>query len=414
MANIQEITAKEFDTWAQSHPLVSMFQDSRWAKLKSNHWQSKFIALKSEQQILAASLILIRQLPAGFKFWYLPRGPLFDQTEPEVLRIFSQNLKKFARQRRALIIKADPNILLSSEPFKQAREHIGQTKSAQTVDDFLAAGWRHFGFNLRMSDTIQPRFNAVIYLDKNWQTRLTSKLRQYVRKGESMGIATELIKLKDIDRFAKIMQITSQDKGISLRNQAYFTKVMQTFADDCKVAISSLYPEKWQIALKDKITDLKNQISQTNSTTGAKKIAELNNQLTAAKRSLDEAKKLAKIGSKLDLACSMGIIINQHMEMIYGGMDRQFSKMNGSHIVDYWLAKLAAEEGCVSASIGGIEGTLDDPLSEFKQAFGTNVDEYIGEFALYTYPILSKLFDKLLPKIKQISKKLRRQSRNAK
>ena len=58
-------------------------------------------------------------------------------------------------------------------------------------------------------------------------------------------------------------------------------------------------------------------------------------------------------------------------------------------------------------NLGGVEGTLDDALSEFKQKFAPEVLEFIGEFDLVVSPVKYKLFDKGLPAARSAMKKLR-------
>lgn len=407
----QEISAQDFDKFARQHELASMFQDSRWAKLKDDIWSAKYLGLVKGEKIQIASLVLVRRLPLGLNFWYLPRGPLFDPKQATDLKEFSLELRKFVRRHKAVLIKADPNILLKSETFAEASKHINETRQSKLVDDFKNAGWKHFGYNLAMGDTIQPRHSAVLYLDENWQNRATSKLRQYIRKAENMGIETETIGIDEISRFAKIMQKTAQDKGISLRNEAYFRKIKETFGDDCIVAISTIEASEWQKNSSDKLKQIAKNLQnpklnqqQINDLKARRKSAEEN--LTLAQNALEQKQ------TKIDLACSLGLVAGDRLEMIYGGMDRAFSKLNASHVVDFWLIDWAQKQGLKTASIGGIEGDLSDKLSEFKRAFGCNVDEHIGEFSLYTFAGPSWIFDKVLPKIKHTLSKLRRKLRS--
>lgn len=403
MYSFTTISAQEFDKITKKHPLGSMFQDSRWAKVKSDNWQAKFVALKFDNKIIATSLILIRSLPLGFTMWYLPRGPLFNLKKPNELERFSNELKKLARKKHCLLVKADPNIIINSSSFSEARTNFNTTRDTKLIELFEAAGWRHFGFNKAMKDTIQPRFNARFYFDddKPVEKKFTKKIRQQIRKWQNLGVTTREIGLKEIDDLAAVMEATAEAKQISLRDSSYFRKLKESFGDDCLLTITSIDSKTYLTKIQSNYDKLiKNQTS-----IGIQK----QRQIDSTKKLLSEAKELVKKHkTPINLSASVSILANQELNMLYAGMSRKFRQFYATHVTNLWRLNWAKKRGAHWANFSGIEGTLNDSLSEFKEAFGTNVDEYIGEFNLYTYPILSWLFDQLLPVTKKLVLKLRR------
>lgn len=403
-----QITAQEFDRFAQTHQLGSMFQDSRWAKVKSDNWQAKFVALKSGDKIVVASLVLIRSLPLKFQMWYLPRGPLFDSTKPAELKLFSEKLKQLAQLERCLLLKIDPNLIIKSTSFEAAKAAIDQPRPTDLVELFQSAGWRHFGFNKAMKDTIQPRFNATFYITENWESKIAKKTRKFIRKGEELGVTVKEIGLERIDDFVKLIQATADAKQISLRSQDYFTKIKQTFGDDCLLTLTTFDPLAYQKRAEQKLAEIETKLAQTDPNSHTI-LNQLKPQKQAAERLKVEADTIAKEHKNtIYLSASLSILNHGQLEMLYSGMDRKFDKFYAPHIADKWRIAWAEKHGAKTANFGGIDGSLNDSLSKFKAVFGTNVDEYIGEFNLYTYPILSWSFDKLLPRAKKLLLKLRR------
>ncbi len=405
---LTEITAEEFDKFASKHELGSMFQDSRWAKVKSDNWRAKFVALKSKGTIQVASLILIRQLPLGFRMWYLPRGPLFNVKNEEYLKVFSQELKQLARSERCLLIKADPNIVVNSTTFAKAREIANEPRDTKLISTFQSAGWMHFGFNKAMSDTIQPRFNAVFYIENDWEKKIAKKTRKFIRRGEEMGIKVEAIDLDRIDDFTNLIQATAKAKNISLRDRTYFYKIKQTFGDNCLLALTTFDPKEYQKIATRKLQQIDDKIAQTDA--GSRTIL---NQLTSQKQGTERTKAEADSIAKkhkdtIHLNASLSILSHGQLEMLYSGMDRDFDKFYAPHIADKWRIAWAEKRGAKTANFGGIDGSLSDSLSKFKAVFGSNVDEFVGEFNLYTYPLISHAFDKFLPGIKKLVLKIKR------
>lgn len=108
-----DVSISEFDEFAYNHPLNNLFQDSRWAEIKKETWSSLRTGLRVDDVLVGVSLVLVRKLPLGQSMWYLPRGPLFDFDHPELVKIYFEHLVDFAKKKHAIVLKVDPNILLS-------------------------------------------------------------------------------------------------------------------------------------------------------------------------------------------------------------------------------------------------------------------------------------------------------------
>ena len=67
-------------------------------------------------------------------------------------------------------------------------------------------------------------------------------------------------------------------------------------------------------------------------------------------------------------------------EMLYAGMDERFKQFMPQYKEYVENFKWAFEKGCTMASMGGVEGTLDDGLTKFKDNFAPTINEFIGEF----------------------------------
>ena len=56
--------------------------------------------------------------------------------------------------------------------------------------------------------------------------------------------------------------------------------------------------------------------------------------------------------------------------------------------------KWAFERGCSWSNMGGVEGSLDDGLTKFKDNFNPTINEFIGEFDIPVYPFMYRLTQK--------------------
>ena len=56
--------------------------------------------------------------------------------------------------------------------------------------------------------------------------------------------------------------------------------------------------------------------------------------------------------------------------------------------------KWAFERGCSWSNMGGVEGSLDDGLTKFKDNFNPTINEFIVGFDIPVYPFMYRLTQK--------------------
>ncbi len=331
MEYISNLSASEFDAYAKTHPLNSYFQNSSWAKTKAN-WQALYVAVKDQQQIVAAAMILLRRLPLGQKFAYMPRGPLLDFNDENLLSFFFTNLKKHLRKQKVLLCKIDPNIVINKLAFDRNLQ-LANEKDDTFVEKMRKHGLRHLGYSLVMHETIQPRIQLELPT-KDYDSLIPKKTRKKIRNSFNKGVIVKN-EGNQVDSLVKMVNFTESRHGIELRNQAYFEHLLNAFKEDA--CVLSAY--------------------------------------------LD------------DQLISSGLIVKSKdmAEILYSGYDDDFKQYNSTYPLRYEAIKWAQEQGCKYFSFGGVEGSLDDGLTMFKSSFGPLVKVFIGEFNLFTFPLISNI-----------------------
>ena len=140
-----------FDEFSLQHPLTSFFQSTAWSKVKTE-WEPIYTGVYQGTTLVAASLVLKRNLPLNLAIFYLPRGPLLDYDNVELLKFYFSNLKQLAAKNKAIFIKFDPNIIIASEPLK-TNIVVTRVENHNIVDNLKQLGVKHLGFNLDMFHT---------------------------------------------------------------------------------------------------------------------------------------------------------------------------------------------------------------------------------------------------------------------
>ena len=85
---IKEITADEFKKFNKNFNMHSIYQTPEYGFIMQKQgFESEFVGLVDNNNILAATLILIEKRK-GFKYAYAPRGFLIDYNNFNLLDIF--------------------------------------------------------------------------------------------------------------------------------------------------------------------------------------------------------------------------------------------------------------------------------------------------------------------------------------
>ena len=232
---LEIISEEEFKEYADKSEQITFHQTVQWANLKKvNNWHSYYIGLRNGKEIMAASLILSKELPLiKKKMFYAPRGFLIDYHNKRLLEEFTKQIKEFAKEKKAIFIKIDPYV-----PYKE-HNNDGQLvengfDNSECVENLKSLGYKHFGFNL-MQDTLQPRWMHIIEtkgksLDEVMQG-MESKTRQILRKNEKSGITTREISRDELGIFKDIMQHTSDRREFVDRPLSYYEAMWDNLHD---------------------------------------------------------------------------------------------------------------------------------------------------------------------------------------
>lgn len=72
---IERLTDEEFNQFAEKHPDNMFFQSSYWGDLKAyTGWEKHLIGIKENNNIIAATLILGKQIPILRKKCFMRQG----------------------------------------------------------------------------------------------------------------------------------------------------------------------------------------------------------------------------------------------------------------------------------------------------------------------------------------------------
>lgn len=379
------ISAQEHDDFVTASPLANLLQSAAWAQIKDN-WGSERLGVYEGERLVASASILIRPLPLGRSMLYIPRGPIMDYSNQELVQYVFSALKRVAKQKKALFVKFDPSLFLAQT--KLGQESQDQTQSLELIQQLQKAGAHWVGRTESLDETIQPRFQANIHREDFSEELLSKSTRQAIRTARNKGIEIQFGGAELLDDFSALMKKTENRKNIHLRGQDYYQKLLSTYPDHSYVTLS-------RINLKKRLEDLQKAKAKAEQEaakfTEKTKPGKIENNQQEQKRLQEEMdfiqEKISQGARIVPLSGTLTLEYGKTTENIYAGMDEEYRRYQPAIITWYETAKHAFDRGADWQNMGGIENDLNGGLYHFKSKFNPTIEEFAGEFNLPTSPL---------------------------
>lgn len=231
-----------------------------------------------------------------------------------------------------------------------------------TYTDELDKKYRDAGFRVKnkmahKEELIQPRYNMIVGFDdcdtETIMSKFSSKYRNIIKSATKKGVFTTWSRSDEyLKRFFEIYETMATRNKITMRNYDYFVKMRDSF-DNLRVYIACHEED--------------------------------------------------------DLAGAITINYHGKLYYLYAGSTNVKRNMNPNHLMNYDMIKWGIEEGGTQYDLGGVfELNENDGLFLFKKGFchQDGVTEYIGEVDKVYNSFLYMLYEKVIPKVQKLKKKL--------
>ena len=383
------IPTLEYDQFVKDHELVNVLQSSAWEEVKSD-WQHEKFGVYRGDKLLATASILIKTLPLGYRMFYIPRGPVLDYKDAELLNFVLQSIKSYARSKRAIFVIFDPSICLSQSSIKH--EKIEYPENMAIIENLQRMGVRWSGKTDGMGDTIQPRIQAKVYKENFTEDKLCKSTKQAIRSARNKGVEIQIGRDELLESFSFLMKKTEKRKDIHLRNEAYYKKLLDNFKDKAYITLATLDIAK---RLRELEKQLAKNLALEEAFTESTRTSKVEAQKKEKERLVEERDFLQRYlneeKSNIPLAATLSLEFGNTSVNLYAGMDDAFKRYNAPILAWYETARYAFERGMVWQNLGGVENSLNGGLYHFKEKFNPTIEEYLGEFTMPTHPLYSLL-----------------------
>ena len=371
------LSTSEHDRFVIDSPQTNLLQSSSWAKIKDS-WGNDRLGFYQDGNLVAVASVLIQPLPLGFSMIYIPRGPIMDYQDKDLLAFVMASLKKYAKTKRALFVKFDPSLFVTKNLISQEAEIRKETMAI--AKDIQALGVEWTGLTEDMAENIQPRFQANIHKEDFTEEQLSKSTKQAVRTARNKGISVQFGGTELLEQFASLMKKTEARKNIHLRGIDYYEKLLTTYPESSYITLSTL-------DLPARLKDLNKQLEK-NIADAAKVTEKTKPGHKRLKEEIDFLQEKVDAGNKtVPLSGTLVLEFGKTSENIYAGMDEDYRRYQPAILTWYETANHAFERGAEWQNMGGIENSLDGGLYNFKSKFNPRIEQFIGEFNLPVSPL---------------------------
>ena len=406
MKFIENVGKKRYQEFTSNHPKSHFLQSYEWGEFchRAKGQIPKYVGMEDDNgNLVATSLILLRNTPLGYSYGYAPRGFIIDYKDQEKIKVFTEFLRDYMKRNKIIYIKFDPDIKYQ-DIDEEANKIEGGENNYELYNYMLSLGYNHTGF-YRLYEGNQPRYSFRINFGKPWEeveAKFNKTFMKSVRRSEQYDLIIDNeVRVSD---FYRLLQSNSCKDGFDPHSEEYYKIFSEEMAKDnnMKYFNVSIRPKDYLKKIDGEIDSLNKELEKS-----PKKEADIKNKIARFEK---EKEVFSKIKEDQVVVCSLICTFTKNRAWsLYIGSD-DLANFTFAVTRSYYEAiKDAYNNGYVFFDLFGTPG---DPhtkyknlanLHDFKRKFGDEYIEFIGEFDL----VNKKLLYKLLPIMLKVYRKLR-------
>lgn len=424
MLKLKNIEKEKFDEYIKNHPTKSHFlQSVAWGELckVKKHLTPFYLGLVNESdQLVGATLLLQKHLPLNYSYFYAPRGFVIDYNKKELVKTMTKKVVDFAKSKKAIFVKIDPDIILKSINYLNEENELGNN-AEEIFQTLKKCRFKHLGFTKNF-ETMQPRYTFRIDLTNDLETieeRFSKTTKQRIAKSLKLETEVEIGTKDDIKEFYNLMMLTESRKDFVSYNEDYYETLYEIFNGNknskADLFLGKVNLDKTIESLEKSKKTINNQISimpiDNLSKSAKNKLKELNKQKENITEDIEKYKKYKEeYGNNLTLSAHMIIKYGNKAWVLYAGNHNILSETYVNYNTYFEHIKNCKEEGIEIYDQFGTIGDLssNNPrigLHEFKKKFGGDYIEFLGEWDYIINKPMYFIFTKLVPIYRNIIRK---------
>ncbi len=210
-------TQSEWQKTLAALPNPHVLQSWEWGAIKGQtEWVAERFAVQRGDKTSAAFQFLWRQPIPGLplRIGYLPKGPVVDWTDLDLVEATLAKIEAHARWRKCIFVKIDPDVREDTTLGRTILHTLGRR------------GWYFSDDQIQFKNTA---FTNLSIGEEALLDGLKSKWRYNVRLAERRGIHIRQGTAADLSAFYQLYAETGQRDGFLVRPFAYYRTTWETF-----------------------------------------------------------------------------------------------------------------------------------------------------------------------------------------
>lgn len=393
------LTEKEFEAYYKISPQATYIQSVKMAKLKEKQgYKTYYVGVVKKGKIVAATMMFSMKTHFNKYIFYAPRGLIVDYHDLELLEFFTQELKKYIKEKNGIKLIIDPKEIYK---ILDNEGNLISDINDLSINNLKKCGYKHFGFNKHF-ETIQVRYEVILPLIGTYEEMLSTfskTTRKHLVELDSTPIRVRKGTKDDLKLMSEIFTYTAENKHFEHKNLKFYEKMYEVMPELMNIYIAYVNFKEEKKLLKSQLTEAIEQKEKIESemkkiNVGPKMLKKLelaNNKIEKINKQLDENKvNIKKHGELVNIGALLSIESNDEYISLTSGMLTEFKNYNPKYAMYNEHIKDAINKKLKYVNFYGISGDLNPKselygIYEIKKGFNPKILELIGQFELPTH-----------------------------
>lgn len=384
-----ELTKEKFEEFAKKSPYNNYCQSANYGMLMAETgFEYSFVGYTTnDYEILAAGMFLTKKIGTRYYYAYCPKGFIIDYDDKDLVRRFTNNLKKYYKRKKVIFLKINPEIPIANIDIKNDYKRL--TNSNISILDNL----KNLGFKKRKEteplQLLQPKLTALIDLKNYKIDNLDKRVRNKIHSTENKGLELEITDASKIDYLYNFV------KYVKDRNVNYYRNFYNMFkkTNQADLILVKVNYETYLLSAKKKVEEETVRNEELNEKLQNDASEKNLNEKMESDKILEEYKQdviYATAGLKKNedtyVAGAIVIKYGNKISIVIAGVDKNYNYLNPNYFLHHKILEMYKDE----YEIADINGIADDftndskysRLNKFKFGFNPTITEYVGELDL--------------------------------
>lgn len=214
---------KQYDDFVLSHPYGTLHQTRHWAEfqVRAQKHSYRIFGVYEKEVLYATALVMSIPLPLKKKYFYAPRGPLYDPDHSksvEACEALLKELEQHAKKENVVYFRIDPSFLHNERVIKFFHDHSFRRAHVQHQPE------------VTLKVDLRPSEEEIL-------VQMKPKGRYNIRLAEKHGVTVS--ESTDVESFYKLLTETTARDKFHGHGIAYYKTMLELLGAQAKLFIAT-------------------------------------------------------------------------------------------------------------------------------------------------------------------------------